>query len=163
MPLSNDNPGVDILGNTPVLNHLDNWGVWAWIGMIILTIFAFALSTFVSSLARRDADSGLAVVASLLTFAYAMWPLYMVLRHLPPDWAGWVVVLGSIVVALWWFIRARDVHPLSYICAALAPGLALGADRLARRFADIPIGWETASTILVVAGLVGFFMWIKDR
>lgn len=163
MPISNDNPGVDILGNTPVLNYLDNWGVWAWIGMIILTIFAFALSTFVSSLARRDADSGLAVVANLLTFAYAMWPLHMVLRHLPPDWAGWVVVLGSIVVALWWLIRARDVHPLSYVCAVIAPCLALGADRLARRFADIPIGWETASTILVVAGLVGIAMWIKDR
>lgn len=163
MPLSNDNPRADILGNPPVLNYLDNWGPWAWIGMIALTIFAFALSTFISSLARRDTNSGAAMIANIPTFLYATWLLHPILRHLPPDWAGWVVVLGSIIVALWWYTRLDGIHLLSYVCAIAAPGLALGADRLARRFADIPIGWETAGTFLIVAGLIGLYLWLKDN
>lgn len=131
--------------------------------MFALAVALCAATTFVSSLVRTNFDLGPAVIVNAPMLLYPTWPLLLIVRHLAPGWAIWLVVLGSLALALAAFIRAGAVHPASYISTAAGHALVLVIDGTARRFAEIPVAWATVGTLLVLAALSGLVLWLRDR
>lgn len=148
---------TDIFDAPPVQHHLDNWGPWVWIGMVLLTLVVAAIANVIAALIPRDLDIGLSICANILLFLHGTL-LYLVMRHIPHEFLVWVIAIVMTITMCVVIARVGQNNPTSYI-GALAANLAPAVIDLwiARSLASFPTSWAMAGTIVAV--IVAAALW----
>lgn len=148
---------TDVLNAPPVEHHLTNWGIWAWIGMILLFVTIAAASTFVAALIPDELDVPMAVAANI-GFGFYAATLYPILRHIP--WTALVWVIGIALACGLCFVLSsmRAGNPVSYAVAIVGSITPAALDAIvARHLAAIPMSWAVLGLLLAIAACA--FLW----
>ncbi|WP_278857974.1 hypothetical protein [Kocuria palustris] len=164
MPLSNDNSRVDFLGNPAVQDHLTNWGPWTWVLMIGLAVFLLVGSVLLSCFAPKYESTGTIAAMNSPMMLYCLWPLLLIVRHLPHSGAIWLMIGSLAIFAVGFVVRSRIVQDVSWtsvFAVILFHGGIYTYDRFARHVADLPLAWVTL--LFIIGGGILLFLWPKKR
>lgn len=155
---------TDIFDAPPVQHHLDNWGPWAWIGMVLLTLVVAAVANVVAAIIPRDLDIGMSICANILLFLHGTL-LYLVMRHIPHEFLVWVIAIVMTIIMCVVISRVGQNNPTSYI-GALAANLGPAVIDLwiARSLAGFPTSWAMAGAVVTVIVVAVFWnMFVGKR